>query len=342
MARLPFGLHCPPAARNPAPAGIALGLPRSSGERALSPADEREPLLLAYLVDDLEDTGVEPRVLDAELLGQPAPVHQIVSGFLTAALVGEGDPRVRDEPAHDVRQLTQAHRDAARVVEAVAGGVDHDLHVVDGAADLVRPGDIGRTHADDRHAVVLDVLPGLELVEDLVHRVLAGAVHRIVLVHQPVAEVTLLTAHRDRARVDDALDAGQARGLEAVVHAEDVEAHDLVRVALAGAETVGEVDEALGLHVEHGPHHVLELRDVPADDGRADRLAGERRRSGVQVHAHDRFAARDQPLDEPWADEAGRPDHQHRHTVSPNPAVWTARRSSASGHRPWRRPPGSG
>ena len=198
------------------------------------------------------------------------------------------------------------HRTAAR-------GVDHDLHVVDGAADLVRPGDIGRTHADDRHAVVLDVLPGLELVEDLVHRVLAGAVHRIVLVHQPVAEVTLLTAHRDRARVDDALDAGQARGLEAVVHAEDVEAHDLVRIALAGAETVGEVDEALRLDVEHRAHDVLELRDVAPDHGGADRHAGERGRAGVQVHADDRFPARDQLPDEPGADESGCADDQDGH-----------------------------
>src|SRR3989449_9988883 len=97
------------------------------------------------------------------------------------------------------------------------------------STDLVGPGDVGGAHARDRHAVVLDVLAGLELVEDLVHRVLARAVRRIVLVHQPVTEVALLAAHRDRARVHHTLDAGQARGLEALVHAEDVPAHDPVR-----------------------------------------------------------------------------------------------------------------
>src|SRR5258706_2176611 len=103
MARLRFGLHCP-RDRHPAPT-VSLLAPERQAARALPPADEREPLLLADLVDDLEDAGVEPRVLDAELLGQPAPINQVVSGFLAAALVGERDPRVRDESSHDVRQL---------------------------------------------------------------------------------------------------------------------------------------------------------------------------------------------------------------------------------------------
>src|SRR2546422_8640838 len=95
------------------------------------------------------------------------------------------------------------------------------------STDLVGPGDVGGAHARDRHAVGLDVLARLELVEDLVHRVLARAVRRIVLVHEPVTEVALLATHRDRARVHHALDAGQARGLEANVHPQDVEAQYL-------------------------------------------------------------------------------------------------------------------
>ena len=192
-------------------------------------------------------------------------------------------------------------------------GVRHDLHVVDRAAYLVRSGDVGRAHADDRHAVVLDVLPGLELVEDLVHRVLAGAVDRVVLVHEAITEVALLAADRDGAGVDHTLDAGQAAGLEDVVHPEDVQPHDLVRVALASAEPVGEVDHAFRLHVEDRPHHVLELGDVAADHRGADRHAAERGAAGIQVHADHRFAAVDQPLDEPGADEAGRTDHEYRH-----------------------------
>ncbi len=293
-----------------------------------------------------------PWIFDAELLTETAIVHQVVAGILAASLLVKGDLRVRQKPAHDVRQLAQADRDPARVVEMVAGrvgqqhpgedlgdvldvnqqahqpllrkvhrlaagGVDHDLYVVRRPAHLVRPGDVGGAHACDRHAVVLDVLLRLELVEDLVHRILAGAVGRVVLLYRPVTKVTLLATHRDGTRVYHALHAPQAGGLEAVVHPEDVEAHNLVRVALTRSQAVGEVDEPFGLHLQHGPHHVLELRDVPAEHRRLDRYVAEGHRARVQVHAHHRFAARDQALDEPGPDEARRADHQYRHSRSP-------------------------
>src|SRR5262249_3914895 len=133
---------------------------------------------------------------------------------------------------------------------------------------------------------------------------------------------------------------GQARGLEAVIHPENVQAHDLMRVALAGAEAVGEIDDPLRLDVEHGAHHVLELRDVAANDRRADRHAAERRRAGIQVHADDLLAARHEAPDETRADEAGRADHQYRHGATP--AWLTARRSCASRPRTSRTRRGSG
>src|SRR5207245_8899394 len=132
------------------------------------------------------------------------------------SLLGNRDLRVWQEYAHDVRQLAETHGDPARAVESVARGVGpqhagehlgdvlhvnqethepflgkvhrlaarglrHDLHVVHRATNLVGTGDVGRTHARDRHAVVLDVLARLELVEELVHRVLARAVRLVTV-----------------------------------------------------------------------------------------------------------------------------------------------------------------
>src|SRR3989449_304462 len=149
------------------------------------PANEREPLLAPNLVDDLEDPGVQPGVLDPELLAQAAPVHQVVAGVLASTLLGKGDLRVGEKSAHDVRQLAEARRDPPRTVEMMAGGVGHqhagedlrdvlhvnqqaheplrwkvkgaaasglghDLHVVRRAADLVRPRDVGGPDAPGR------------------------------------------------------------------------------------------------------------------------------------------------------------------------------------------------
>src|SRR5262245_46312610 len=96
-----------------------------------------------------------------------------------------------------------------------------------------------------------------------------------------------------------------------------------MRIALAGPEAIGEVDDALRLHVEHSAHDVLELRDVAAHDRRADRHIVERRGAGIEVHADDRLAARDQLSDEPWTDEAGRADNQDggRHGTLPSLAA---------------------
>src|SRR5437667_12646666 len=115
MARLPLGCTAP-CCSPPWADGSALGRRRSRCRvPRLPPGHRRKPLLLPDLVDDLEDTRVEPGVLDPELLGQAAPVHQVVAGLLAAALLAERDLSVREEPTHGVRQLAERHRDPARV-----------------------------------------------------------------------------------------------------------------------------------------------------------------------------------------------------------------------------------
>src|SRR5262245_12256568 len=94
--------------------------PRASLKR-LSPCDRREPLHSPHVIDDIEDARVQPRVLDAELLAQAAPVDKVVAGLLAPALAGKVDLSLGEEPAHDVRQLTEADRDPTRVVEMMAG-----------------------------------------------------------------------------------------------------------------------------------------------------------------------------------------------------------------------------
>src|SRR5215467_8565648 len=93
-----------PSARNSRPAAL----------------DRWQSLLAPHVVDDSLDPRVEAGVLDPVLLGQPAPVDEIIARFLAAALFGEGDLRVRQEAAHGLRQLAEAHRDAARIIEVMA------------------------------------------------------------------------------------------------------------------------------------------------------------------------------------------------------------------------------
>src|SRR2546427_4000588 len=257
----------------PRPAGPQ---PRDGLQRALPQSDQWEPCLTPHVVDDLEHARAQRWILDPELLAEAAVVHQVVAGLVAAAVLLEGDLRVREKLAHDVRELAQAHRDPARVVEVVAGrvgqqhtgedlgdvldvdqephetlarklhglapgGVDHERHVIRRAADFVRAGDVGGAHARDRHRVVLDVLLRLELVEDLVDGVLARAGGRVVLGHLPGAGGALLPPHPDRARGDHALGAAHPRGLEAVVHPQDVPAPDLMRGPLPRPQPRGPI-----------------------------------------------------------------------------------------------------
>ena len=105
--------------------------------------------------------------------------------------------------------------------------------MVDGAADLVGASDIGGTDAGDRHSVLLVVVLGLEFVEDLVHGVLVAAVAEIVLGDRSVAEMFLHAVDGERAGVDHAVDSEELRGLETIVHAQDVELGGDVRRVFA-------------------------------------------------------------------------------------------------------------
>jgi hypothetical protein len=76
--------------------------------------------LSPYVVDELEHARVQPGILDPELLAQAAPLHQVVAGHFAATLLGERDLRVGENPADDVRQLAEADRDPAGLVERSA------------------------------------------------------------------------------------------------------------------------------------------------------------------------------------------------------------------------------
>src|SRR5919204_6440925 len=97
-----------------------------------------QSLLLPHLVDDLEDARVQSGILDSELLGKPAPVDEVVARVFAPAVFRERDLRVRQKSTNDVRELTEADGDAARVVERMARSVGqkdsredlgHVLHV---------------------------------------------------------------------------------------------------------------------------------------------------------------------------------------------------------------------
>jgi hypothetical protein len=62
------------------------------------------------------------------------------------------------------------------------------------------------------------------------------------------------------------LDAQQTRGLEAIVHAKDVQLHRHMR-GMVAAQEVGQVHYALRLRCRHCRHHVVELRHISAHAG---------------------------------------------------------------------------
>ena len=182
-----------------------------------------------------------------------------------------------------------------------------------GAALLVVAGDHGRTDADDVHAVGPVELRRLELVVALVHGVDVAAVCGVVLGEGAVAEVALEAADGEGAGVDDAVDAAEARRLEAVVHAEEVQPEGEVRGVLAAADHVGEVDDAVRLGVHDGLDDVLEVGDVAAEDADAVAEGGVVGRRGVDVHDDDPLPGLDEARDGAPADEARASEHQGGH-----------------------------
>src|SRR2546427_13257468 len=108
MARLPLGCTAP-CCLPPWADGSALGRRRSRCRvPRLPPGHRREPPPFPDLVDDPEDTRVEPRGLDPQLLGPAAPVHQGVARLLAAAPFAERDLRIREGPTPPVPPPAQA------------------------------------------------------------------------------------------------------------------------------------------------------------------------------------------------------------------------------------------
>ena len=234
----------------------------------------------------------------------------IIDGILAPGHQGHAD-----ESLGDVLNMDgQAHHTPVGEADGFAARRQgYAAHMVGGAAHLVRPGDIGRPDARDGHPVVFVEHFGLEFVENLVDGVLADAVGGVVLGGGAVAEVGLLPADGHGAGIDDAVHAQQPAGFEAVVHPQDVEAHLVVGVALAAAQQIGQVDDAVGLRLHNGAGYLLKVGDVHprAADGVVVNAGNMGQR--VDVRGIDAFAALHQLADDPRPDEAGAAEYQNRH-----------------------------
>ena len=105
----------------------------------------------------------------------------------------------------------------------------------------------------------------------------------------------------------------QPARLEAVVHAEDVQAHLVVGIALAAAQQVGQVDDAVGLRLYDGAGDLLKIGDVHP---RAAHVAGIHAGNvgqRVDVGGVHVLAALHQFADHAGADETGSSQNQYRH-----------------------------
>ena len=186
----------------------------------------------------------------------------------------------------------------------LAGGQDLALDVVHGAAHLVGSGDVGRSDAGDGHVVGAVVPVGLVLVEALGDGVDAAAEAEVVLGDHFVAVQPLGSVDGERAGVDDAADVEQAGGLEAVVHAEDVDLDLRMGVGLGGAEDVGEVEHAVGFGGDERLDDVAHDGDVAVDDLDLVAERVEDGRVGVDVHAVDFVSVLDQASHDAGSDES--------------------------------------
>ena len=153
----------------------------------------------------------------------------------------------------------------------------------------------------------------MEFVEPFVHGVLAGAVHRVVFVGQPVPEVALLPADRDGAGIDHPVDAAQTRRLEAVVHPQQVQLHGEVGAVFAAAQQVSQVDDTVGLGLNDSADDTGEIGNVPEDHSDLVAESGKGSGAGVDVHANNLFTPFHQSADNPGANESGAADNQNRH-----------------------------
>jgi hypothetical protein len=76
-------------------------------------------------------------------------------------------------------------------------------------------------------------------------------------------------------------DPEQARRLEAIVHADDVDLHGRVRRIVA--DEVGKVDDAFRLGCVHRGHDFVELSDISAYGGHLSAEIGKRVRTGIRI-----------------------------------------------------------
>src|ERR1700740_820645 len=117
---------------------------------------------------------------------------------------------------------------------------------------------------------------------------------------------------------------------------------------VVAAEKIGEIDDTIRFGCDRRRHDIVELRDVATHDPDlfAEVVVGGG--AGVDVHAHDLFAARRQQRDEPAADKAGAAEDQSRHgspsletaglprpNLPPKGAEASASTLSASRRRGW-------
>src|SRR5262245_11393596 len=160
---------------------------------------------------------------------------------------------------------------------------------------------------------MLVILLGLKLVKNLVHGILAGAVGRIILMHEPVAKVFLQSAHRHRTGIHHALDATQPGGLEAVVHAQNVELHSEMGLVFATPEEIGQIEDARWSGLERDTHDILKLRHITSDDLHLIAQVSERGSAGIDIHTHHVFTARHQPTNGPRTDKTRPSKYQYGH-----------------------------
>ena len=114
----------------------------------------------------------------------------------------------------------------------------------------------------------------------------------------------LRTVDSERAGVDHTANVENPRRLEAVIHAQDVDPHLRMRVALGCPEDIGKVDHSIRLCRDQRLDHIVHHRDIAM---RNLNLVSQRikdRRARIDVHAVDLMSMLDQPSHDPWSDES--------------------------------------
>ncbi len=182
-------------------------------------------------------------------------------------------------------------------------GQDNALHMVGGTPHLIRPGHVGGANPGDGHSVDRIVLVGLELIENLMHGVLANPILGVVLVNQPLAELGLLAAGGQGAGIHHPVHTTDPGRLKTVVHTQHIQLHGEVRGVVPASQQVGQVEDAVRLGGENRFDYVLELGDVAVHDAHLVFQSRERGGPGVDVHADDILAPLGQTVDCSRSDE---------------------------------------